>query len=330
MINYVKYYSIRISYLMVLLLTIFSCTEIFEGDLEDDVFVVISPSQDLQTLDTQIHFFWEKLEDATSYHLRIVNPGFSNLQSLVLDSSIVGNSFQITLNPGEYEWRLQAKNAITKSNAVLGSISIDSTADLSLSYVNLLSPSDQIYTNQTTQTFQWEPMYNADVYQFKLSYYDTLINNNKMSVDLMYDGYYAWHVIGKNNMTQTQTQVSTRNFTLDTYSPTIPINQEPIDNEIISLTQGGDSLVELMWNGDISEPDIAPVKDIIQVSTSNVFQNQNIIYEENLPITTTAERSVQVKIGQPGTYYWRVKSEDLAGNTSDYTEVSSYIINFVL
>ena len=335
--NTIKSYLTYTHILLVVLLTLTSCSEIFEGDLGEDTLIVISPSSDLQTVNTQVQFAWEELEDATSYHLRIVSPNFSNLESIELDSSIVGNSFKVTLNPGDYEWRLQAKNAITESNIVTGTIEIDSTTDLSTASVKLLSPSNEIYTNQLVQTFVWEDMYNADVYDFELKHTngDTTVpfsnyTSSEISINFAYDGKYDWKVIGKNNLSQTQTQPSTRSFTVDTYNPELPSSLGPIDSAEIPLTQGGDSLVSLTWNGDISTTGVAPVKDIIQISTSNAFQQQNIIYEEELSISTTIERNVEVKILTPGTYYWRVKSEDQAQNTSGYTNASSFIVSFTL
>ena len=313
-----------------------SCSEIFEGDLGDDTLVVISPSKDLQTINTQIQFLWDELEDATSYHLRIVSPDFSNLQSVKLDSSITGNTYSITLNPGFYEWQLQAKNAITESNVVSGKIHVDSTVDISASTVKLLSPSNNIYTNQLSQTFKWENMYNADVYDFKLTHAneDTSVNepnyaSENINIQFAYDGDYTWEVIGKNNLSQTETQPATRSFIVDTYAPETPTGTEPADASAISLTQGGDSLVTFTWNGEMALSDQAPIKDKFQLSSSNAFQNQNMVHQEDLNPVAVG-RQVQVKILQPGTYYWRVKSEDDAQNTNGYTEISSFTISFTL
>lgn len=331
----VKSYITNIGLFAGLLISITSCSEIFEGDLSEDTLVVISPSKDLETVSTQVQFVWEELEDATSYQLRIASPNFANLTSLELDSAIVGNTFPITLNPGEYEWRLQAKNAITESNTVSGTIQIDSTADLSTSTVNLISPSDQAYSNQLVQTFVWEEMYNADVYDFNMVHPDTPITipnhtSENISINFAYDGVYEWGVIGRNNLSQTETQPVTRNFTVDTYAPQTPSNLNPIDEAEIPLIQGGDSLVSFTWSGDVSETGVAPVTDRIQVSTSNAFQGQTIISDDVLSISTTAERNFNIKILQPGTYYWRVKSDDRAGNSSDFATVSSFTVNFTL
>lgn len=332
--NKIKSYIIILSLFTGMASVLTSCTEIFEGDLDNDTLVVISPSKDLQTINTQIQFLWDELEDATSYHLRIVSPDFSNLQSIELDSSIIGNAFSITLNPGLYEWQLQAKNALTASNMVKGSIHIDSTSDVSNSTVNLLSPSNNVYINQNTQVFKWEGIYNADVYHFKLTHSEAIVNeqnytSESINIQFDYDGAYSWEVIGKNNLSQTETQPATRNFTVDTYTPQIPSGADPANEASISLTQGGDSLVTFTWNGEVATTDQAPIKDKFQVASSNAFQNYSIIHQENLnPVTT--ERQVQVKISESGTYYWRVRSEDEALNISEYTDVSSFTIEFTL
>lgn len=335
--NTIKFNLLYLSILTSTLVLIVSCSEIFEGDLGEDTLVVISPSDDFQTLNTQIQFAWEELENATSYHLRIVTPDFSNMQSIVLDSSIVGNAFKVTLNPGNYEWRLKAKNAITESNTVTGKIEIDSTADLSISSVKLLSPSDQIFTNQLVQTFVWEEMYNADVYSFKLEheYEDTTVQESnytseEISINFAYDGIYDWEVKGKNNLSQTESQVSTRRLTVDTHSPNLPSNLDPGDLAEIPLTLGGDSLVSLIWSGSLNEASTAPIKDVMQVATSNSFQSASLIEEQILSNITGVERQVQLKILESGTYYWRVKSEDQAQNTSGYSNVNSFTVNFTL
>lgn len=320
-----------------ILFTLSSCSEIFEGDLKDDKLVVTFPTQDLVTVNTQIQFLWDELEEATSYHLQIATPSFSELQSIELDSSIVGKTFQTTLNPGKYEWRIYAQNAITQTKTVSGHIHIDSTADLSLSTVNLLSPSNHIYSNQLTQLFTWENMYNADTYQFSMQHSnsDTSVNESNLtsesiSINFAYDGGYTWEVIGKNNISQTQSQPSSRQFVIDTYNPELPSSLEPVDNSIIDLTQGGDSLVSLTWFGEVTGANVAPVSDYIQVATSNSFQNQSLIYNEELSELTNAERQFQVKILQSGTYYWRVKSVDQAQNTEGYTSANMFTVNFIL
>lgn len=332
-----KYYSTKCIWLTTVLLILSACSEIFEGDLSEDTLVVISPSKDLETINTQIQFLWDELEDANNYHLRIASPSFANLTSLELDSPIVGNGFQMTLDPGDYEWRLQAKNSITASNTVSGNIHIDSTADISNTSINLLSPANQLYSNQLTQTFVWEYMYNADVYDFKLEHnmIDTVVNisnhtSENVSVNIAYDGVYTWEVIGRNNLSQTQTQPTIRTLAIDTYEPNAPSNMDPVDSSTIPLIQGGDSLVTFTWSGDVFETDIAPITDYIQVATSNAFQSQSLIYDEEISISTIVERQAQVKILEGGTYYWRVKSQDQAQNTFGYTNGSSFTINFTL
>ncbi|MGB0870181.1 MAG: hypothetical protein ACPGSD_11350 [Flavobacteriales bacterium] len=324
---------IGLSFLLGFLLT--SCTEIFEGDLDDDTFIVITPNADLETTNTQIQFLWQELEDATSYNLQIVSPNFSNITSVELDSNIIGKSFKLTLSPGEYEWKLKAQNAITESNTVKGKIFVDSTTDLSGATVVLLSPNDNALLNQTQQTLNWEPMYNADLYDFELNHLDTNINKPELTdpfidIDFAFDGKYTWKVTGKNTSSSTESQTSIRTFIIDTYAPDLPSQFDPVDSVTIPLTQGGDSLVTLQWKAEINHSSEAPIVDRIQVSSSNAFQNSNLIVNQTLENNSSVDRLIKVKITEAGMYYWRVKSSDKAENDSGYATSQRFIVNFVL
>jgi len=332
-INYYRVLSLLP--LIGLMVMISSCSEIFEGDLDDDKFVVVAPGKELTTFNTQVQFIWQELEDATSYSLDIVSPSYSQLEQVILDSSVVGKSFLITLNPGEYQWKLKAQNSITESNTVSGKIYIDSTTDLTGTQVKLISPENNAFIGSLTQTFSWENMYNADVYNFELEHIDTSISKpdydqSSIDIDFAYDGAYTWKVKGKNNASSTSTEFTSRQFIVDTYSPEAPFNFDPVDSVSIPLTQGGDSLVTLAWEGEIDHSKKAPVTDRLQISSSNAFQNSSLILNETISGFSNSARTRQVKILSPGKYYWRVKSTDKAENDSGYSDSRSFIVSFVL
>lgn len=92
-----------------------SCKEIFEPSLNKETVQLLAPGNQYQTTDSEIGFWFEPVEDALSYRLQVVNPAFDSIGSLVLDTLIQSNKFFFVINPGEYQWRVQAQNESSKT-----------------------------------------------------------------------------------------------------------------------------------------------------------------------------------------------------------------------
>jgi hypothetical protein len=308
-----------------------SCTEIFEGDLEDQKLIVITPKDSLHTNLNQVVFAWEKLDDATGYHLRIVRPDFKTTTELVLDSTVSQNSYKINLLPGKYAWRLKAVNAITETDYIEGQIHIDSTLDVTQISPDLISPANNIYINQSEIIFSWQEIYNASYYRFSLikdgSLYLKKDSSDITSIKLgnLEEGSYLWSIQVFNDFTGTQSQISTHNFWIDKTTPIHPFDRTPLDSSQENLSIGGDSLLTFSWKGEFDNSvETAAIEDVLEVSTSSTFSNK-----ESFSIFPTGEnRTKEYKVNSSSTVYWRIKSQDSAGNQSTYTPVFRIGITF--
>ncbi|MCT4665709.1 MAG: hypothetical protein N4A45_10795 [Flavobacteriales bacterium] len=299
--------------------SLLSCSEIFEGDLSDDHFKLIAPSQNLVTSENTVNFAWDELEEASSYHLRLVSPNFNQTKKLVYDTNLVGSSFTVSLLPGEYQWRIYAQNELTKTDAITGIIRIDSTIDLRAITPILLSPSKDTYTKLNSIDFSWEALYNASAYYFSIKQengstqnYDSLLQTS-LVIDTLPEGAYSWSLKAFNANSETFSIEPTRNLWVDRTVPTTPSNMIPLDTTINVLNIGGDSLLNLSWDGEIATSSQAPIRDYLTFSQNSSFSGSQTI---TIDINEANDRNYQFKIPQAGTYYWKVQSEDRAGNKS--------------
>jgi hypothetical protein len=106
----------RINYKILLsLLLLFGCAEVIETPLTGRKVTLFSPANNLITTDTSQTFYWEKLNDATKYELQVVSPRFDSIARLLIDTLTTKNTFLLSLNIGNYQWRVKALNNSTES-----------------------------------------------------------------------------------------------------------------------------------------------------------------------------------------------------------------------
>jgi len=192
-------------FLCVTCILIYTCKPDFiEIDLSDKQVVLLSPSDNYQTSTLTQTFWWEYTEGALGYELQIVSPSFANTTQLILNISTDSTRFDYTLNPGSYEWRVRAYNGSSTTAYTTYSIKIDSTGSVSSQVLVLISPVDNIITNQMSHTFKWDTLYNADDYRFEIASPDfngTVVKTEISTGDsatytFTSEGQYEWRVRG--------------------------------------------------------------------------------------------------------------------------------------
>lgn len=102
----------------ILLMIFFSaaCDEVLEISLTGKKPVLLSPVNNLNTIDTLQTFYWEKLAGATKYQLQIVSPKFDSIVRLIHDTIILQNIFPKDMDTGTYQWRVKAINNGSESD----------------------------------------------------------------------------------------------------------------------------------------------------------------------------------------------------------------------
>ncbi|WP_426328873.1 hypothetical protein [Pedobacter sp. R-06] len=170
-----------------------------------------------------------------------------------------------------------------------------------------------ISTTQSTITFTWNSASNTDNYEINIK---NLLTNavttvttstNQLSVNLDRDMPYSWYVLSKASALSTTAKSEVWKFySAGTGSVSHP--PFPADNLSNIFGQGTASgTVNLTWTASDPDNDISGYDVYFGTSSTPPFYKTSI--------TDKFLNSIAVTSGT--TYYWKVITKDLAGNTSD-------------
>ncbi|MBC7410097.1 MAG: hypothetical protein H7339_17065 [Arcicella sp.] len=309
--NTFKYITI----LSVAILTLCSCEEILmEKDISNKVVNLIAPVNDAQFSSTSVSFTWATLEDATSYHLQIAKPNFTDPIQIVLDTLVSSTSYTKQLNIGQYEWRVKATNSAYETLYTTRTLTVVSNEDFQNNTVTLSSPANNLITKVAAQNLTWETVIGATSYQIQiLDSSNAIINDQTLTTNsLNYtfpQGSYQWKVRASN--VTNQTLYTARNILVDTTVPNTPSLTAPTN---ASTQTAGE--INFTWS---RTPNAGSTeKDSIFIYTNSTLTNLQSKTEATSPHTATLAT---------GTFYWYVKSFDEAGNVGAQSTVFNVIIN---
>jgi hypothetical protein len=316
--NYCSNIIVRINLLILIVLPFTGCKDIIEEDISEDLVNVIIPQDSSSTTANDVHFKWDELDGADAYRLQIVEPSFTNISSFVLDSLITGTDFYYTLSPGNYEFQIRGENSYYQSiyNGPF-SFSVDSSLDLSVQTVPLLSPNDMIYSNQSDQTFTWQIMYAADNYEIQIrsgtdfNSGTTLLSETSLTGSsysttgnfFSTDGVYHWGVRAFNQ--SSQSGFNSRTISIDQTLPNDVVLTSPTD----ASSSTSDTVV-FKWTSGLDPGTInSPISYILEIDTDISFGSPSV--------HLSSVDTLQLILGS-NTYYWRVYAQDEAGNQSAF------------
>lgn len=302
-----------ISFFITLIIVVFaSCEKIFEEDIEQRKVVILSPGDSVSIQGQSVTFWWNEIEGATQYELQVVSPNFSNITQLVLDTIVETNKYAFNFNFGEYQCRVRALNGAYSTAYTVHTFFIDSTSNLSGQFINIISPNDSFFTNNTLVNFQWMALSAANDYRFELATPDfngnVILDINLNQTNFSYtlnEGSYTWRVRGQNNTSNTA--YATRVLFVDITPPIVPTLLTPQDNAIINADS-----VTLTWAGD-----------------TNFAFDSVYVYQDSLALVPVVARratgrnfSFNGSIGED--YFWRVKTIDNASNISQFSVLRKF------
>lgn len=278
-----------------------------------------APADGLLT-NVQAHtFWWQELDELVDgYRLEIVSPGFDSVVNLVLRQEVAdATTFEYTLNPGTYEWSVVAFNSTSETKPIIYELQItgDSSMDLSMQMVNLVSPTDGFATTETEIDFLWQTLLNARDYKIQIASPDFsnstfFIDEQTLQTDsytaVLDEGDYMWRVRAEND--QSVTPFSEASFSIDLTAPSAPVLLSPGQSDTLNLP------FTLSW-----EVDPESVMD-----TLYVFEDSML----SVPVlkTPTINTSFLFNEDVSDVYYWRVRSVDAAGNISPFSELRKFFI----
>ena len=303
------------------LLFVVSCEDIFEKNISSKELLLIAPGDSLRTSFSTQTFWWEELDGALTYTLQVVSPSFASVEKVLADTTLKKNKFTLNLYPGKFEWRVRAENGSFKSAYITRAIQIDSTMDLKGQKVTLVSPLENAYSNTLVPRFTWQKLYNADTYSLEVHQTDwngavvfssPLVTYDTLSVETLSEGTYSWGIKAWNN--NSATEFSTRMLTIDRTMPGIPTLFTPSDKAKIPQLP-----VNLVWTN--ASDTGSPLTDSVLVSSDSVFSPNKIVVAKFIQ-DIRLDNAVQ----DTGTYFWKVKSVDAAGNKGLFSTVRKFTV----
>jgi hypothetical protein len=304
----------KIQVLTLSIICLLGCTTDFiEPNLEGKTIRLLAPANNYSSPAFTVTFWWEELKGASGYRLQVVDSSFSYIQGLELDTLVTGTQFSFTLAPGNYQWRLRAENNSSHTDySTARNLHIDTTASLGNQTVVLLSPAQNLCTNQATTTFKWNTLPSADDYRFQLinmttnsTVTDVVIQADSFNYTLA-QGQYQWQVRGQN--ATSNTLYSSRIINIDLAAPGAPSLSAPLDGAMVN------NPVTLSWSHDVS------------ATADSLYVYADSLYTTVLNAVYTTSQTYNFNGVSFQTYFWRVRSADNAGNWSAFSTRRKFYI----
>lgn len=309
--------------LLVIATTFFACDDFIEEDIENEVINLLAPKNNLLTIQPTHTFWWDFINGAEVYNMQMVEGSFTSVTYLVLDTTIKNNKFDMTLYPGSFQWRVRGENNGGVTDYTTFSFRIDSSQDISSIPIQLNMPINNEKTNIDSVNFSWGSLMSADVYFIEienittgaivLSPTQTLLPNFSKRLD---EGTYTWGVSGRNQLTGTSTALATRTLTVDITNPNIAILNSPAHNDLLA-----DTLNTYTWT---QQPNVG-------AGTPTVLTDKIYFYSDSgltapILIVPIPSGITQYTGSIGGDHFWKVETEDEAGNVAVMTTLRKVII----
>lgn len=308
---------------LALIVLVCSCEHDFiEDDLTGKTVTILAP-QDDDTMSTATPiFWWNEIDGALSYRVQIVYPDFSAPQQLLYDTAVEGDRFYPSLVPGNsYYWRIRPENGSSEGDWVTRRLTIDSSVSLSSQSVLITLPATNgTATSSSTVSFAWNAVSGTTFYRVEIvnttsgtsvaATTTTAVNYTATLVQ----GNYEFKVRAEN--TSSFTAWASRTFSVDQTAPTVPQLIFPADDAFYASPP---ATIVFDWSNDATSS-----TDSLLISTDSTFAS-GIVFQ----VLQSALQSNYTWTGAQSatTYFWRVRSIDLAGNKSNYSSVFKFVVN---
>ncbi|MGE0567528.1 MAG: hypothetical protein AB7O73_06225, partial [Bacteroidia bacterium] len=206
-------------------IVLYSCRKDFiVEDIKDKSITVIAPANNLTTTNNQVTFWWEELDGAEKYKIQVVKPSFTSVTQIIADTSLSGTKFSLSLQPGSYQWRIQATNAGGSTDFQTYNLIVDTTSNLSGLTVSTIDPVANYLTGNLRVEFSWNEINAADKYQIILlnsgngTIKDTTTTLTTYTYNFSSQGAYSWKVRALNDFSISQFNTPLT-FTIDLTAP---------------------------------------------------------------------------------------------------------------
>lgn len=293
------------------------CGDVIEHDLTNTLVTVITPVDNYVSSSAALQIKWEAVPGASAYQLQVVKPSFSVIKSFVIDSNITSTSFTYTFKPGNYQLRIRAKNSSSTGYYKTVSFSVDSTLLLTNQIVVIRKP--DTLSNMTRQLFLWDPVPNATDYRLEISGPISFINASIKTDTISYlltDGVYNCRIRAQND--QSVSAYTSFHLTIDSKAPDKPLLLTPTHKATLTKYP-----ISFTWDNGTTGGS--------KVRDSLFIYSDSLLTTLKTPAITTNTAGYtftdSVALPRGGTYYWRVRTYDAAGNKSNYSDKFRFTLN---
>jgi uncharacterized protein YegP (UPF0339 family) len=286
-------------------------------DISNQTVQLIAPS-DGSVLDIQdINFTWQGVTNAEEYFIEIATPNFTN-PTQSFQNTVSNTSFMQSLDDGEYEWRVQARNSSSQTPfSDINAFTVATQTNFPDREVIIISPPDNFVSNQASLNIQWQVVQDATLYRIQVLDATTnalLDEQTTTQINIPFtfpEGNLLWQV--RAETASENTQYTTQNITIDTQAPNTPTLLTPNDTDIVNSTS-----VTFTWDrtpiAGTAEQDMIYIYDDVGLT--------NLILQENV-----SGGSFTTSLNDDTTYYWFMNANDAAGNVSADSPVFSFSID---
>lgn len=303
----------------IIIILLYSCSEIISEDISEEQVTSILPSQDNVITTNTVNFKWSAVDGADEYQIQVAKPNFTNPIEYTIDSLITETEISFALSPNNYQWRVRALNNISETvytNPI--DFEVDEIIELTGQTVILNTPQNEVYVNSIQANFTWEYLSAADSYLFQLvrgdEFSNTIIEQNTTTNNFyltttqnLVEDRYTWKVRAKNSFSETS--FSFKKFYFDKTLPNTPTLSNPSNNNTSTIN----TTVNFSWNLGVDGGNIhAPITNVLEIATANDF---NTLFAS----VETDNNQLDYTFTTIGSFYWRVKAYDSAGNVGIYS-----------
>lgn len=307
-------------------LCVMQCSDVIVPDISEDLVLLRAPQDGTQLIGNTVNLSWEALPDAIDYRVELATPDFTNIQQLIVDSITTALNLRLSLSPGSYQWRVTAFNEAYASaccEEYSFQLLSDEGADLSSLNVVLQSPAANAITNLEMVNYAWQVIDAATNYRFQLStqsnfvspLIDTLLEGSSFLIDNLQEQVYYWRVRAESNVSNTFTNYSSRQFTIDRTAPPAPVLVFPEDNTTLDIDQ---QEADFRWTSGTSS------------QTDTLYIYADIFLDQLLWKLATDAQNINIDTMsvnfETGDYYWNTRSVDAAQNVSAFSESRKFVI----
>ncbi len=295
-----------------------ACADFFERSIADSTPMLLSPGEAAQTNIYLVHFLWEPLEYALQYRLQLASPSFDSVAWFHADTTMEKTSFSVSLQPGEYQWRVKALNGSSETAYTTRSFTIYEST-LRNQKILQVAPHDNLVTAENQVTLEWQGIFSAKNYRLQVDtngfvegedpLFEKVVGGEALAYTIADERRYQWRVRAENDTAQSQWS-TVRRFVHDRTPPPAPVLSAPTNDAQVNRP------ATLQWGA---------VEDAASYRLY-VYKSDSTLYNAQFPRRIETTSSVFDGGARGERILWRVRVSDAAGNESGYSAWRSFVI----